>query len=90
MSSDLTRETTTDGAELAQPTYSVRAVERTLDILDALAREPEGLALSALAKHVSMPRSSMFRYLSILEGRRYVIREAASGNYELGLAIRFV
>lgn len=58
MSSGLTRETTADGAELAQPTYSVRAVERTLDILDALAREPEGLALSALAKHVSMPRSA--------------------------------
>jgi IclR family transcriptional regulator, acetate operon repressor len=33
-----------------------------------------------------MPRSSMFRYLSVLENRRYVTREPASGNYLLGLA----
>jgi IclR family acetate operon transcriptional repressor len=33
-----------------------------------------------------MPRSWMFRYLSVLENRRYVIREPASGNYLLGLA----
>ena len=67
-------------------TYSVRAVERTLDILDALARNPEGLSMAAMAKEVSMPRSSIFRYLSVLESRRYVTREPASGNYLLGLA----
>jgi IclR family acetate operon transcriptional repressor len=73
-------------AVAAPAVYSVRAAERTLDILDLLARSPEGLALSEIAKQVSMPRSSVFRYLSVLEARRYVGREARSGNYHLGLA----
>src|SRR5258708_372145 len=67
------------------PMYSVRAVVRTLDILDTLARSPEGLALSAIAKAVSMPRSSVFGYVSVLESRRYVSWDA-TGNYALGLA----
>ena len=66
--------------------YSVRAIERTLDILDTLGREPDGLSLAAISKMISMPRSSVFRYLAVLEARRYVSRDAKSGNYQLGLA----
>ena len=66
--------------------YSVRAIDRTLDILDTLARTPEGLSLSTIAAEVSMPRSSVFRYLSVLESRRYVSRNAHTGSYQLGAA----
>jgi IclR family acetate operon transcriptional repressor len=83
---DVTRDTSFATPEVASGIYSLRSVERTLDILEALARAPEGLSLSAIAEGVSMPRSSMFRYLSVLENRRYVTRDSASGNYLLGLA----
>jgi IclR family transcriptional regulator, acetate operon repressor len=83
---DVARDGGFDEPEAAPGIYSVRSVERTLDILEALSRAPEGLSLSAIAEAVSMPRSSMFRYLSVLENRRYVSRESASGNYLLGLA----
>jgi IclR family acetate operon transcriptional repressor len=75
----------TASADSPAPMYSVRAVGRTLDILDTLAHAPEGLALAEIAQEVSMPRSSVFRYLSVLEARRYVSRDAG-GNYQLGLA----
>jgi IclR family acetate operon transcriptional repressor len=67
-------------------TYSVRAVERTLDILDVLACSSEGLSLAGLAKAVGMPKSSVFRYIAALEARRYVTRDVRSGYYRLGLA----
>jgi len=64
----------------------MRAVGRTLDILDLLARSPEGISLSDLAKAVGMPKSSVFRYAAVLEARRYVMRDVHNGHYRLGLA----
>ncbi|HUA03783.1 MAG TPA: IclR family transcriptional regulator [Solirubrobacteraceae bacterium] len=54
--------------------YAVRAVERTLDILDVLAQHPAGLTAPQIADAVSMPRSTVFRYLAVLEARHYVSR----------------
>jgi IclR family acetate operon transcriptional repressor len=65
--------------------YVLRAAERTLDILDLLAKSPNGLSLAAIAKELGMPRSSAFRYLSVIESRHYVSR-LDHGDYRLGLA----
>jgi IclR family acetate operon transcriptional repressor len=73
-------------AKTAQTQYSVRAVGRTLDILDTLSRAPDGLSLAAIAKEVSMPRSSVFRYLAVLESRRYVAHDPQTGTYQIGLS----
>lgn len=67
--------------------YSVRAAERTLDILDALANAPGGISLARLSEAVGMPKSSLFRYVAVLEARRYVTRDPKTGTYGLGLAL---
>jgi IclR family transcriptional regulator, acetate operon repressor len=67
--------------------YSVRAVQRVLDILDLLEESPEGISLGDVALAARLPKSSAFRYLATLEGRRYVDRDPASGNYRLGLGL---
>jgi IclR family acetate operon transcriptional repressor len=72
-------------AAAAAPSYSVRATERTLDILDLLARAPDGLPAAAIARSVGIPRSTAFRYLTVLEARHYVSRVGA-GLFSLGPA----
>jgi IclR family acetate operon transcriptional repressor len=54
--------------------YSIRAVERALDILDVLARSEAGTSLVDIAKAIGLPKSSVFRYLATLEGRGHIIR----------------
>jgi IclR family acetate operon transcriptional repressor len=69
--------------------YSIRAVDRALDILDALAGAEGGISLIDLAKTIGLPRSSVFRYLSTFERRGHVIR---SGNdvFKLGAGRTFM
>ncbi|MER7334208.1 MULTISPECIES: IclR family transcriptional regulator [unclassified Micromonospora] len=76
----------TESAEA--PAYPLRAVDRVCDILDILANSPEGASLKAVADEAGLPKSSAFRYLSVLETRRYVERDPATGSYRLGLAFR--
>ncbi|MGH9243746.1 MAG: IclR family transcriptional regulator [Acidimicrobiales bacterium] len=66
--------------------YSVRAVERVLDILDALHGSSDGVSLGDVARAVGMPKSSTFRYLSTLEARSYVERDSATNTFHLGMA----
>lgn len=54
--------------------YSIRAVDRALDILDLLARADTGVSLVEIARSIGLPKSSAFRYLSTLERRGHVIR----------------
>ncbi|HQZ32915.1 MAG TPA: IclR family transcriptional regulator [Ilumatobacteraceae bacterium] len=66
--------------------YPIRAVERVCDILDILQGTRDGVSLGDVATASSLPKSSTFRYLSMLEARRYVKRDAEAGLYRLGLA----
>lgn len=68
--------------------YPIRAVSRVCDLLDALQHSSEDTSLRQLAKDVAMPKSSVLRYLSVLEARRYVERDRLTGSYRLGLALR--
>jgi len=72
--------------ETAAAAYPIRAVERVCDILDILQRTRDGVSLSDVAAASSLPKSSTFRYLTVLEARRYVKRDAEAGLYRLGLA----
>lgn len=70
------------------PTYALRAVERVCDILDILANANSAVSLSEVAERTGMPKSSAFRYLTVLEGRHYVERGPEAGSFRLGLAFR--
>lgn len=67
--------------------YSIRAVERVCDILDLLQAAEDVVSLAQVAQAVSLPKSSAFRYLSTLAARGYAERDAATGEYRLGLAV---
>ena len=62
----------------------MRAVVRVLDILDAVRASREGISLTHIAEITRLPKASTFRYLTTLEGRRYVERDAETGLYRLG------
>jgi IclR family acetate operon transcriptional repressor len=64
--------------------YGVRAVQRALDVLDALAESPEGRTLAQLAEAARLPKSSLFRYLATLEARGYVERDGEHGRFRVG------
>lgn len=71
-------------ANVREAPYTVRAVQRVLDILDALQESPEGLSLAELAGAADLPKSSIFRYLATLQGRGYVERDGVRGRFVLG------
>lgn len=66
--------------------YSAPALEKGLDILEALALTEAPLSLSDLAHTLGRSSSELFRALSSLEKRAYVIK-GSSGRYRLSLKI---
>ena len=67
--------------------YSVPALEKGLDILEALAASHEPQSLSDLARTLGRSSSELFRAMSSLEKRAYVIKDTASGRYRLSLKL---
>jgi DNA-binding IclR family transcriptional regulator len=68
-------------------TYAVPALEKGLDLLEALAARPDPLSQSHLARALGRSPSEIFRMLACLERRGYVAKEAASGRYRLTLRL---
>jgi IclR family acetate operon transcriptional repressor len=68
--------------------YPIRSVDRVCDILDTLANSRSGATLTEVAEATSLPKSSAFRYLTALEARHYVERDAAAVVFRLGPAFR--
>jgi IclR family acetate operon transcriptional repressor len=68
----------------ASPMYSIRAVDRVCDLLDALRASKPGESLTSLAAIAEMPKSTTLRYLASLEARDYVSRDPESGLFRLG------
>lgn len=63
------------------PSYSVPALEKGLDILEALAASPVPLSLAELARDLDRGSAEIFRMLVCLERRSYLRRDAVSGKY---------
>jgi IclR family acetate operon transcriptional repressor len=70
-----------------EQTYSVRAVIRVIDILDAVRTSSDGVSLTQVAELASLPKPSTFRYLTTLESRQYVERDQDTGLYRVGPAL---
>ena len=66
-----------------QRDYSIAAIERSLDILEALSRlGPSSLA--ALAESAGCTRTAAFRLLRTLQGRGFTLQDEARGLWRLG------
>lgn len=63
---------------------SVRALDRGLAILEALAREGE-LSLTQLAERVSLPNSTTYRLLETLRKRGFATQSEQTGLYRVGI-----
>jgi IclR family transcriptional regulator, acetate operon repressor len=66
---------------------STSAVERGLAILELLLEHPDGLQISAIARHFALPLSATHRLLQALISSRYVKQDASGERYLLTLKI---
>jgi DNA-binding IclR family transcriptional regulator len=64
--------------------YSVRSIERALDILDCFSPSELEFTLSALSRRIDLAPSTTFRIASTLEKRGYIRRNAENQRYALG------
>ena len=63
--------------------YNIAAVDRTLDLLEALSRIGPA-SLAALAEEAGCTRTAAFRLLRTLQGRGFTIQDDARGLWRLG------
>lgn len=63
--------------------YNIAAVDRTLDLLESLARLGPA-SLAALADSAGCTRTAAFRLLRTLQGRGFTIQDEARGLWRLG------
>jgi len=66
--------------------YSVQAVVKAFDLLEALAEESATTTVPTLAKKLELSRNKTFRLLATLENKGLIERDDVSGNYRLGLS----
>jgi len=61
--------------------YRVPILDRTLDLLELLTRQPEGMTLTAMTESLKMPKNSVFRIASTLTLRGYTERNEVTKTY---------
>lgn len=66
--------------------YSVPALEKSVAILDCLAKSAEGLTLSAICKQLGLPKTSTYSILCTLQAHNYV-RKNPNSTFSLGLRL---
>jgi DNA-binding IclR family transcriptional regulator len=66
---------------------SVQSVQRTLDLLEAFPKYGPEIGLSQMASLLNMNKATVYRLLSNLEERGYIIRSAANRKYRLGIKV---
>jgi DNA-binding IclR family transcriptional regulator len=71
----------------ASPRPGAPALEKGLDLLEALAAEPNGISQKQLAARVGRSVGEIFRMLGVLEQRGYVTRDPKTGEYGLSLRL---
>jgi DNA-binding IclR family transcriptional regulator len=78
--------TAASATERDAPDYSIAALDRALDLLEALAEAPAGapLGVSEIARRSGVTKSAAFRILANLERRGYVAKDPVSARYTLG------
>jgi DNA-binding IclR family transcriptional regulator len=65
--------------------YSVQAVVKAIDLLEALAQDSGSATLQVLAKKLELSRNKAFRLLATLEDKGLIERNEETGSYGLGV-----
>lgn len=65
--------------------YSIRAVDRAFDIIDAVAAANGHLGVDQLVAATGLPKTTVFRVLATLCARRFLERDEATQTYRLGM-----
>ncbi len=60
-------------------------VDKTLNVLEAVAQNAKGLSLAELVKTTGIAKTTAFRILEILAAREYVTRNAENERYTIGI-----
>ena len=66
--------------------YKLQAIDRAFSVLDVLAESPDALSLAQLTATLKLHKSTVHRFVMVLERHRMVER-TADGNYRLGLRL---
>jgi len=67
--------------------YRAPALDKGLDSLELLARQPQGLTRSEIVKEMDRSASEIYRMLERLVARQYVMRNAGGDRYALSLKL---
>ncbi len=67
--------------------YQAPALEKGLEILEALSAAAVPLSQTEIAKQLDRNPNELYRMLACLHHRGYVVREAISGKYHLSLRL---
>lgn len=63
--------------------YRVPVLDRTLDLLELLANQPEGMTLTGLTEALGVPKNTVYRIATTLTLRGYAVRDEATKRYLL-------
>jgi DNA-binding IclR family transcriptional regulator len=72
-------------AEMVPPRSPVKSADRTVELLEALARADRGLSLAELHRELGYPKSSLYMLLQTLVGRGWVESDQAGACYGIGV-----
>jgi DNA-binding IclR family transcriptional regulator len=67
--------------------YSVPAAEKTLDILEFMVGQPQGMTITELAGGLDRSVHEIYRVVQVLEARGYLYRPQKSDRYRLSLKL---
>ncbi|WP_031515414.1 IclR family transcriptional regulator [Desulfofalx alkaliphila] len=65
----------------------VQALDRAIDILEELSRQPDGLGVTGLGSVLGLHKSTVHRLLNTLMHRGYVEKNISNDKYRLGLKV---
>jgi DNA-binding IclR family transcriptional regulator len=69
----------------ATPDYSVPALDKAFDVLEVLASRSDALSQTDIAEAVGRSVGQIFRVLTALEARGWLLRDRASGLYSFSM-----
>jgi len=68
------------------PEYTVKSVDKALELLETLAEFPSGTSTQTLVERLNLSRNTVFRLMKTLSDKGLVQHDITSGTYQLGIS----